>query len=66
MVEDGNVIYVSFLIFSGYLGELFELLVDEVVLVEESWEREVLVMFIMLNRFNFDSVRFSKEEEGVM
>ena len=40
MAEDGNATYASSSTSSGYLGEPSELSADEVVLVEESRERE--------------------------
>ena len=40
MVEDGNATYAGSSTSSGYLGEPSKLSADEVVLVEESRERE--------------------------
>ena len=67
MAEDGNATYASSSTSSGYLGEPSELSADEVVLVEESREREASAMPTILNRLKIpDSVRSSKEEEGAM
>ena len=53
MAEDGNATYASSSTSSGYLGEPSELSADEVVLVEESREREASAMPTILNRLKF-------------
>ena len=50
MAEDGNATYASSSTSSGYLGEPSELSADEVVLVEESREREASATPTILNR----------------
>ena len=66
MAEDGNATYASSSTSSGYLDEPSELSADEVVLVDESREREASATPTMLNRLNPDSVRSTKAEEGAM
>ena len=50
MAEDGNATYASFSTSSGYLGEPSEPSADEVVLMEESREREASATPTILNR----------------